>query len=298
MAQRRTNWHGVFVPVVTPFTKNHEFDEKACRQIIDILIKDGVHGIIVAGSTGEWFTMNDSERIRLFEVAKDHVRGRVTLLGGTSAIATRDAVSLTKAAKNIGLDGVLLLPPPYVLPSEREILAAFEAVSKVGLPIMIYNNPGRTQVNINGNLADKLSEFDTIVALKDSIKDLYQISETIRTVGDRLAIFCGLDPYTLACIERGAVGVVAMDANVIARQFVELYAHAISGRWPEALKIQLLIDQFHASIWTSKYTGYAAIKESLNLMGRSGGWPRPPALPLEGSDKRELKRKLKDLGLL
>jgi 4-hydroxy-tetrahydrodipicolinate synthase len=298
MVERRTNWHGIFVPVITPFTKDHALDENAFRELIERLIHDGVHGIIVAGSTGEWFSLTDSERIRLFEVAKDQVKGRVTLLGGTSAIATRDTVSLTKAAKKVGMDGVLLLPPPYVLPSEREVIAGFEAVSKIGLPMMIYNNPGRTNVNITTKLAEKLSAFNTIVALKDSIKDLYQISETIRTLGDRLGIFCGLDPYTLTSLERGAIGVVAMDANVITRQFVELYNHAASGRWKETLEIQVFIDRFHAAIWKPNFAGYAGLKASLNLMGRPGGWPRPPTLPVEGDDQKELERALRELGLL
>ena len=298
MTERRTNWHGVFVPVVTPFTKNHEFDEKACRQIIDILIKDGVHGIIVAGSTGEWFTMNDSERIRLFEVAKDHVRGRVTLLGGTSAIATRDAVSLTKAAKNIGLDGTLVLPPPYALPNEKEVLAHYEAIASVGLPIMAYNNPARTQININARLAEKLTSFRDIVALKDSTKDLYQMAETIRAVGNRLAMFCGLEPYALPLIQRGAVGIVAMAPNIMGRKAVALYTHAMAGQWTEAVKVESIIDRLYTAFYMGGYGAYVVIKECMNLVGRPGGWPRPPLLPMAENDRNDLKRVLQEIGLL
>jgi len=298
MDERRTKWHGVFVPVVTPFTKNYEFDEGACRQIIDTLINDGVHGIIVAGSTGEWFTMNDSERIRLFEVAKDHVKGRVTLLGGTSAIATRDAVALTKAAKDIGLDGTLVLPPPYALPNDREVLAFYEAVASVSLPIMVYNNPGRTQINITARLAEKLTLFPSIVALKDSTKDLYQMAETLRSVGHRLAVFCGLEPYALPLLQRGAVGVVAMAPNIMGRKAVDLYTHAAAGRWPEAVKVEGIIDRLYTAFYMGGYGAYVVIKECMNLVGRHGGWPRPPLMPMAENDRNALKRVLQELGLL
>lgn len=298
MAERRTDWHGVFVPVVTPFTKDYEFDEKACRQILDILISDGVHGIIVAGSTGEWFTMNDSERIRLFEVAKNHVRGRVTLLGGTSAIATRDAVSLTKEAKNIGLDGALVLPPPYALPNEKEVMAYYAAIANVGLPIMAYNNPARTQININARLAEKLASFSSVVAFKDSTKDLYQMAETIRTVGNRLAMFCGLEPYALPLIQRGAVGIVAMAPNIMGGQAVALYTHAVAGQWAEAAKLVGIIDRLYTAFYAGGYGAYVVIKECMNLVGRPGGWPRPPLLPMGEDDRKELKRVLQEIGLL
>jgi 4-hydroxy-tetrahydrodipicolinate synthase len=298
MAERRTNWRGVFVPVVTPFTKSYEFDEKACREIIELLIQDGVHGIIVAGSTGEWFTMDDSERKRLFEVAKDQVKGRVTLLGGTSAIATRDAVSLTKAAKDIGMDGTLVLPPPYALPNEKEVLAYYEAIANVGLPIMVYNNPARTQVNINAKLAGNLASFGSVVALKDSVKDLYQMAETIRVVGDRLAMFCGLEPYALPLIQRGAVGIVAMAPNIMGSKAVALYTHAVAGQWSEAFKVERIIDQLYTAFYSGGYGAYVVIKECMNLLGRPGGWPRPPLLPMAEKDRGELKRLLQEIGLL
>jgi 4-hydroxy-tetrahydrodipicolinate synthase len=298
MKNRRTNWHGVFVPMVTPFTKDYKFDEKACRQIIEHLIADGVNGIIVAGSTGEWFTMTNEEKIRLFEVAKDQVKGRVILLGGSSAIATRDAVALTKAGKDIGLDGTLLLPPPYALPNEIEFLTFFETVGAVGLPIMVYNNPPRTSININAALIKKLTAVESIVALKDSVKDLYQMSETIRSVGDTLAIFCGLEPYAISCIERGAVGIVAMTPNVIGRRTADFYNYVVSKRWSEASEIERLIDRLYAVFYAPGNTAYVVIKECMNLIGRPAGWPRPPLLPVQEDKKMELKRLLEELGLL
>lgn len=294
----RTSWKGVFVPVVTPFDASGDFDEAACRQILDLLIDDGVHGIIVAGSTGEWFTLNNTERARLFEVAVDQVGGRVTLLGGVAAIATRDSVALARIGKETGLDGALLLPPPYALPTERELLCFFEAVAKVGLPIMVYNNPGRTQVNLDAGLMEQICDFDSIVALKDSTKDLYQMSNTIRAVSDRMAVFCGLEPYALPCLQRGAVGIVAMSPNILGKRAVMLYEHAVSGRWPEAFQIEQLIDRLYDAFYAPGCGAYVVIKECMNLVGRPAGFPRPPLLPLAERGRKKLRSLLEDIGEL
>jgi 4-hydroxy-tetrahydrodipicolinate synthase len=298
MSKLRTDWKGIIVPVVTPFSKDYSLDEAACRQILEQLIDDGVHGIIVAGSTGEWFTLSNEERIRLFEIAADQVNGRVTLLGGTSAIATRDAVTLTQKAKDIGLDGTLVLPPPYALPNEAETIAYYRTVAKVGLPIMVYNNPGRTQININAKLAAKLALIDQVVAFKDSVKDLYQMSETIRTVGDRISMFCGLEPYALPLIQRGAVGIVAMTPNIIGRRGVDLYKYAAEGNWSEAVKVEGLIDKLYAAFYSAGYCAYVVIKECMNLLGRNAGLPRPPLLPMNEADREALRGLLREMDLL
>jgi 4-hydroxy-tetrahydrodipicolinate synthase len=294
----RTSWNGVFVPVVTPFDSNGDFDEVACRQLLDLLIDDGVHGIIVAGSTGEWFTLNNTERARLFEVALDQVNKRVTLLGGVAAIATRDSISLAKIAKELGLDGALLLPPPYALPTERELLCFFEDVAKVGLPIMVYNNPGRTQVNLDARLMGKICEFDSIVALKDSSKDLYQMSDTIRTLSGRIAVFCGLEPYALPCLQRGAVGIVAMSPNILGKRSVNLYEYTVSGRWSDAFQVEHLIDRLYAAFYTPGHSAYVVIKECMNIVGRPAGFPRLPLLPIEEAGRKKIRSLLEDMGVL
>jgi 4-hydroxy-tetrahydrodipicolinate synthase len=298
MAKQKIDWQGVFVVSVTPFDQNGGFDEKSCRTLIDQFIREGVNGIIVAGSTGEWFALDNKERIRLFEIAANQVGGRVKLLGGTCAIRTRDAVELTTAAKNLGLDGVLLLPPPYVNPTEAEVLKFFEQVSGVGLPIMMYNNPPRTQVNINAALGEKLCTFDSIVALKDSVKDLHQLSETITSLGDRLAIFCGIETYALSCLQRGADGIVAMAPNIIGATAVGLYNHALSGNWREAVEVEAIIDRLYREFYAPGHSAYVIIKECMNLLGRPGGSPREPLLPLTDSARKNLKEVLQELNLI
>lgn len=294
----RTDWRGVFVVSATPFGESGEIDADGFRALLECFVAEGAHGVIVAGSTGEWYGMRDHERVRLFELAQRQIGGRVTLIAGTSAIATRDAVDLTRAALDLGYDGVMVLPPPYALPNEREVLAHFEAVAGVGLPIMVYNNPGRTQINLTGATVDKLCAFDAVVALKDSSKDLYQISQTIRMVGDRLAVFSGLEPYAIAAIQRGAVGIVSMSANIIGRQAVTFYDHAAAGRWAEAHAIEAVMDRLFEAFYDGGYGPYVVIKECMNLVGRPAGWPRRPHLRIDDAGRQRLARTLAEIGVL
>ena len=298
MSDRRTTWKGVFVVAATPFTESGEVDEGGFRSLVNRFVADGVHGIIVAGSTGEWYTMADDERLALFEIAKAEAGGAVHLIAGTSAIATRDVVRLTAAAKELGYDGAMVLAPPYALPNEREVLGHFEAVAAVGLPIMAYNNPGRTQVDLSAAVVDKLCDYEAIVALKDSSKDLYQLSRTIRVAGDRLAIFAGLEPYALAMIQRGAVGIVSMSANIIGRRAVTFYDHAAAGRWAEARAIEALIDRLYEAFYDGGYGAYVVIKECMNLAGRPAGWPRRPHLPMDPDGRQRLAHVLAEIGVI
>lgn len=296
--KRRVDWSGAFVVMVTPFREDGALDEPATRQLIDTLVDEGVDGIVVAGSTGEWFTMSDDERIDLFRIAADQNRRRVTLLAGSSAIATRSAVTVTAAAKRYGLDGTLILPPPYVLPTERELLAYFEAVDAVGLPMMLYNNPTRTGINLDARLLSKLLNFEHIVALKDSAKDLGQISMTLRAHRDELAIFTGFESYVSPCLQRGAVGVVAMTPNILGREAVNLFRFASDGDAKKLAVVQEKIDRVYDRMYGWQYNPYVVIKEAMRIMGRPGGWPRPPLLSLPPGDRHVLEDFLRDIGAI
>ena len=207
MTELRCDWKGVFPAAVTPFTQEGTVDEGSLRLLIDLFISEGVQGLVAVGSTGEWFSLNDEERVHVFRIFHEQVAGRVPVVGGTSAIGTRETVALTEVARDIGLDGCLVLPPPYAMPSRSEVVAHLHEVADVGLPVMLYNNPPRTGINIDSALLDDLVDHPNIVAFKDSTKDLYQMSESIYAIRDRLACFVGLEPYAGSCFSRGAVAV-------------------------------------------------------------------------------------------
>ena len=287
----KLDWRGVFPATTTPFTKDGEIDESAFRSVIDQQLAEGAHGIIIAGSTGEWFSLTDRERVRIFEIGREQVTDR-PLLAGTSTIGTDQAVVLTREAKKIGCDGALLLPPPYALPTSREVIAHFESVAKVGLPIMVYNNPNRTQINLNAALMDVIADIDLIVALKDSSKDLFQKSQTLNCVRDRLAVFTGMEPYGMTMIHRGAIGIVSMVANVCCKDVVAYYEHAAAGRWAEGLKYQSVIDAVYAIISRYNAGNYPTVKACMNLLGRHGGFTRQPYLPLSADILQNIQEEL------
>lgn len=215
---RRCDWQGVYVVTVTPFTEAGAVDHEAFGRLLQTFVGDGVDGVVVAGSTGKWYTLHDDERLALFEQAVECVGGRLRLIAGTSAIGTDDAVSLTRRAMDIGMDGAMVLAPPYALPNRRELMGHFDALAAVGLPLMVYNNPGRTQVNLTAALLAEIARHPTVVALEESSKDLYQIAQTVRELEGELAVFSGLEPYALPTLSRGAVGIVSMAANFAGRR--------------------------------------------------------------------------------
>jgi dihydrodipicolinate synthase/N-acetylneuraminate lyase len=194
------------------------------------------------------------------------------------------------------MDGALLLPPPYILPTERELLAFVKAVDAVGLPIMLYNNPPRTGVNLDAQLLRKLLTFRSIVALKESAKDIHQISATLREHGQDLAIFTGIETYLVPTIQRGGVGVVAMAPNILGRQAIDLFTAAAAGDWNGSAKAQHAIDIIYSRMYGWAYNPYVVIKEAMRLLGRPGGWPRPPLLSLTAEDREALRQTLVEIG--
>jgi len=273
---------------VTPFHADGRFDEGSMCRLLDMLVAEGVTGIVLAGSTGEWFTMSNEERIELFLVGRHQVAGRVPLLAGISAIATESAVLLASAAKDMGLDGALLLPPPYVLPTDRELEAYIAAVAEVGLPVMLYNNPGRTGVNLDIRWLKKLSRHSSIVAVKESTKDVHQLSATIREMGDDLAIFTGMETYLGSVVERGGAGVVAMTPNVLGDLPVRLYRALFSGDIDTARKLQDPVDRLYARMYAGTHNPYVVLKEGMRALGRPGGYPRLPLLGFEPKEREDI----------
>jgi 4-hydroxy-tetrahydrodipicolinate synthase len=283
--------------MVTPFKADGAVDEAALRALIDLFISEGASGVVVAGSTGEWYTLDDRERISLIEKTVSHVAGRITVIAGTSAIATRETVALTRAAKDAGADGCMVLPPPYCMPGKAEVIAHMEAVAAVGLPVMVYNNPPRTGVNIDAAGAQRMAEIDGVVAFKDSQRDLYQLAETIYAVGDKLAVFAGLEPYALPALHRGAVGIVSTIANLIAEDVVACQAAATSGAWADAFASQQRIDKAYHLMAAVGAPNYVFVKAAMAALGRPGGFPRLPHLPLDAATGARVADGLSRMGL-
>ena len=290
------DWHGSFAVIVTPFTRDGEIDEEGYRGVIDLVIDAGCHGVISAGSTGEFFLMTHDERMHVFSIAVDQAAGRIPVLAGTSATRTDDVVGLTRYAAEIGCDGAMVLPPIYIGVDERETVEFFSRVAgESGLPIMLYNSPLAVMTELPARLVERLARIDNVVAIKDSSLDMKQMSDLIRFCADDFRVFVGVEDLMLASMGMGAVGAVAMLPQVVGSMAVELYEEAAEGDMPRAhelhKKIARAYDLFNVG------SGYIAIKESMNMLGKPGGYSRPPMLPFTDEQRSQLRDILEDVGL-
>ncbi|MBT3401563.1 MAG: dihydrodipicolinate synthase family protein, partial [Rhodospirillaceae bacterium] len=193
MNRNDVNWHGSFAVIVTPFKRDGSVDEAGYRRIIDFIIESGCHGVITAGSTGEFFLMEPEERKRVFEICVDQTAGRVPVLACPAAIRTEDVEDYTRAAKKAGCDGVMVLPPIYVKITDREIVEFYKRVAGEGeMPLMLYNSPFAVNVYLTPKLIEDLVKIDEVVAIKDSSFDMLQFSNLVRSVRDEIRLFIGL----------------------------------------------------------------------------------------------------------
>ena len=297
MGNSRVDWHGSFAVIVTPFTKGGEIDEAGYRKVVDLVIEAGCHGIISAGSTGEFFLMTNDERNRVFSIAVDQAAGRVPIIAGTSAIRTEDVVDMTRYAAKVGCAGIMLLPPIYIGVTEREQIEFYTRVSgEGGLPIMLYNSPGAVRNILTPSLVERLMGLDNVVAIKDSSRDIGQLSDLVRFCGNEIQVFVGLEDLLLPAIAIGAVGAVAMVPQVVGRMAVELYETAAAGKMEKARELHYKIARVYDLFKVG--SGYIAIKESMNILERPGGYSRPPMLPFTEEQKSQLRKIFKDVGLL
>ena len=297
MGRTKVDWHGSFAVIVTPFTEDGDIDEPGYRKVVDLVIEAGCHGIISAGSTGEFFLMTHEERKRVFSIATDEAAGRIPVLAGTSASRTSDIIDLNRSALETGCAGAMILPPIYIGIDERELLKYYRSIAESSdLPIMLYNSPEAVSNYMKPHIVEELMELDTVVAIKDSSLDLRQINDLVRFCGEEIRIFIGLEDLLLSALAVGAVGAVAMMPQVAGRLAVDLYELAVAGDWEGAKKIHSkmvrIYDLFNVG------SGYIAIKESMNLLGKPGGFSRPPMLMFTNEQKAQLREILEDVGLL
>ena len=297
MGSNRVDWHGSFAVIVTPFKQNGDIDEEAYRHVVDLVIDDGCHGVISDGSTGEYFLMTHDERKRVLSIAVDQARGRVPVIAGTSAMRTEDVVDLTRYAAEVGYDGAMVLPPISREIGDRELMEFYRRVSDdAGLPIMLYNSPRGSRTFLTPQRVEGLMGLDNVVAIKDSSLDLRQLNDLVRFCGEEIRVFIGLEDLLLSALAVGAVGVVAMMPQVVGRMAVELYETAVNGDTERARELHHKMVRVYDAFKIG--SGYVAIKESMNMLGRPGGYSRPPMLPLTEEQRAELRQIYEDVGLL
>lgn len=205
----------VLTAMVTPFDANEALDISGLHTLIDHLLAHGTEALVVSGTTGEAPTLSHDEKLKLFTEVLAHAKGRAPVIAGTGSYSTRETITLSKEAEALGVQGLLVVNPYYNKPSQADLLVHFRTVADaVNIPIILYNHPGRTGVNLGIDVLCELAKHPNIVAIKDSSSDLTAISEMHRRLGDSFCIYSGDDPLTLPMLSLGAQGVVSVVSHV------------------------------------------------------------------------------------
>lgn len=299
MDRHTVDWHGQFTAIITPFDAEANIDEPALRQQVEFLIANGVHGIVADGCTGEFWAQTLEERRRVVRIVTEQARGRARIIGSASTNYTRDVIDLASYFKDIGCDGIMLMPPFMVRPSKEDIFQHYKAVSDaVKIPILLYNVPQDTVNNLTPDLVDRLADLECVVAIKDSTFDFNIFWQLQCMVGDRIRVLIG--PSTLfgaAAIAMGAEGWVDTYSNLWPQLTVELYHEARKGISPRARELQRTGTELRRFLLKDGWNMYVAIKAAMNLRGLPGGYPRPPLRPLGEADLRIMREGLDRLGV-
>jgi 4-hydroxy-tetrahydrodipicolinate synthase len=291
--------HGVIPALTTPFREDRSLDLEGFRHLIDIVLADGVHGLLVNGCTGESWALEEDERAQVFEAAVQQTGGRVPVIVGCGAMTARQAMAKVRQAEHAGCDVVMIQPPSYVMPGEDEVKDYYlEIVRATPLPVVVYNIPRRTGIHLSVKLMERLAEEPNVIALKESSKDFLVLSEMIRRLGDRIGVFAGYAALLgMAAITEGAVGYMDSTTPVIGARSVEFFEAARSGNLARARALQAQMVRLNAGFF-GVGTFPAGVKAALDLVGRPGGYTRDPIKPLDSAARARIQAVLEDVGLL
>jgi 4-hydroxy-tetrahydrodipicolinate synthase len=281
-------FEGIYTPVVTPYHDDFTLNRDAQATTIDHLINAGVHGLIIAGTTGEYYAQSMDERIEMMGMAKEMIAGRLPMIVGTGAIRTEDSITVAQAAKNIGADAILIATPPYAYPTSREIaLHALAIDREANLPVMLYNYPGRMSVSMDEETLNRLGRNHNFMAIKESSGDPNRLHMLARDY-PHIGLSCGMDDQALEFFAWGARSWVCAGSNFAPEAHIALYQTcAVEGDFKKGRTIMsAMLPLMRVLEQGGKFV--QCIKYGLTLRGINAGPPRKPLQPLNKDDKREL----------
>lgn len=303
MDRHSVQWRGYIPAITTPFTQSGELDFESLERMLSWLHEEGMHGIIVGGTQGEWFSIAPSERREMLTLVGRKLRGKMTLIAGCTGYSSEEVAANAKLAGDCGFDGILVTPPPYMVPTDREILEFYRDVnSKVGLPICVYNWPPGTNVDMSLPLLSEIAELSNVVALKNSTPDLRHFLDVLFALKDKIRVF-GLPMNDLGILlvkHHGADGTMGAGA-VLGRElpgyFDAIWTGDIERAREYGRRNEILMRDWFNSDYTGRFGSSQAIfKAALNALGLPGGYPRRPLLPLEPGGVEAVRATLVKLG--
>jgi len=288
---------GVFTALVTPF-KNGKVDEDALKDLIGFQLKGDVDGLVPCGTTGEAPTLSYEEHERVIELTVKYAGGSVPVIAGTGSNSTKEAIELTESAKRLGADACLLTTPYYNKPTQEGLYRHYKEIAEaVDIPLVLYNIPGRTGINMAPETIKRVAEIPNIVGIKEASGSLVQVSEIYRLTGGRFTIFSGDDNIFLPMMSVGAVGVISVISNIMPKELKELYrAFAEEEDIKKAKDLHARLMPLFQGMFIE--TNPIPVKEALYYMGMIEKEFRLPLCPLSDANSRYLKGLLKEYGLL
>ena len=283
-------FEGIYTPIITPFHDDGSINEEGFSQVIEFLIDSGSHGIIVGGTTGEYYAQTLEERVHLLQIAHRVINGRATLMAGVGAIRTEDSIELAQTAAQIGIDALLVNSPPYVLPTEAENAAHALAIDRAAqLPIMLYNYPGRTGVGMDEAYLNLVSASKNFCAIKESSGDINRL-HLLANDFPQIQLSCGADDQALEFFVWGARSWVCAGGNFAPEAHIALYeACVVNQDFELGRKIMAAMLPLMSLLEQGGKFGQC-IKHATALRGMPAGPPRSPLAPLDDSEKLALAK--------
>ncbi|WP_297827208.1 4-hydroxy-tetrahydrodipicolinate synthase [uncultured Methanobrevibacter sp.] len=296
------NFEGTYVAMVTPLTEDREIDEEGFRSNINYLIDQGVSGLVGAGTTGESATISHEEHQRVIEILVDEVDGRVETIAGTGSNATSEALSLTQFAADAGADAALLITPYYNKPQQHGLINHYTTVAEsCDIPIILYNVPSRTGVNMDVETIVELAKVDNIDAVKEASGSVDKVSDIYRALQhegleDDFNILSGEDSLTLPIMAVGGTGVISASANIDARRMVLMVDSILNDDYGRAIELHYEMVELIRALFIE--SNPVPVKTAMGLMGLPSGPLRQPLAPMKEENLEILKKALKDSNLI
>ena len=278
----------VLTAMVTPFNEENQLDLERVTTLVEHLIANGTEGLVVAGTTGETPTLTHDEKIKLIDHVVKVVNKRIPVIAGTGTNDTPVSVELTQEVETLGVDAIMLVNPAYNKPNQRGLYQHFKMIAEsTNLPIMLYNIPGRTAVNMTAETTIALSEIDNIVSIKEASGDIHQISKIIENTPDDFSVYCGDDGMTLPLMSIGANGIVSVASHIIGNEINEMVRTFLSGDVRKAAKLHRTLLPTMEAMFIAPSP--SPVKAALNMSGIEVGNVRMPLVEIDKSEEKFIK---------
>ena len=288
---------GIYTALITPFAKNGSVDEKTFQSFVEWQISEGVHGVVPCGTTGESPTLSYEEHNRVVSLCVEVAKRRTKVIAGTGANSTDEAIMLTRHAKKAGADAALIVAPYYNKPSQEGIYQHYKAIaSAVDIPIILYNVPGRTVIDIKDETVERLAKIPNIIGIKDATGDLARVCTLRARVGDKFQLISGEDMTAVAFNVQGGIGCISVSSNVAPKACAEVQNLTLAGKWKEALAAHEKLVPLHDSMFCE--TSPAPVKYAASLIGKSSMDVRLPLVPATDAAQAKVKAAMLKAGVL